>query len=139
MASKTINEVHLVGHAGKDAETKYTPKGKMLVKFSLATGGGQKRDGGGNWPTDWHNCTVWGDGDVGQRAAHIKKGDEVELFGRISYGSYEKDGRKVYTTDIVVTKFGGQEEDYNQDAPRQASRPASNVHNQEITDDDIEF
>lgn len=131
---KTINEVHLIGRAGKDAETRHTSTGKTLVKFSLATGGGKKKDSNEQWPTDWHNCTVWGE-ELGAIAGQITKGSLVEVYGRISYGSYEKEGRKVYTTDIVCTRVLDPDGDNLHEAPvRQLRNEAP-----EIIDEDLPF
>lgn len=103
MPAQSVNEVHLIGHAGKDGEVKYTSTGKALGKFTMATGGGRKQDGS-QYPTDWHRITAWGD-DLATLVGVISKGDLVEVFGRISYGSYDKGGQKVYTTDIVAQKI----------------------------------
>lgn len=134
--SRTVNEVHIIGHAGKDAEIINTSGGKVLTKFSLATGGGKKKDGG-NYETDWHRCVAWGEqlAEVGRK---VGKGDLVEVIGRISYGSYEKDGRKVYTTDIVCKEIKLDADDFNQDAPRERKAP-TNHHEVEITDEDLPF
>lgn len=95
---RTTNEVHLIGHAGKDALVKSYGDGKKLSKFSLATGGGKNKETGKEYPTDWHQIVCF---DVPD-ADRVSKGDLVEVYGRIQYGSYEKDGRTVYTTDIIA-------------------------------------
>lgn len=128
---KTKNEVWLIGHAGKDAELKYIPSGKALVKFSLATGGGKKKDGS-PYPTEWHNVVVWENEDCGS----IGKGDLVEVRGRIQTRSWDdkKTGEKKYMTEIVATivNFDG-------------ATPAKHVSDEavaagtEITDEDCPF
>src|SRR5271166_5139101 len=116
---KDVNEVHIIGRAGKDAETKYTPGGKMLTKFSLATGGGSKKDGSGDWPTDWHSCQVWGE-ELGAIANQIKKGGVVEVFGRISYNKYQDK----YYTNITCNRVivdGGDDHDQRPREERSAA------------------
>lgn len=131
---KNLNECHLIGRAGKDAEIKTTSGGKTLTTFSLATGGGKKKDGSGDYPADWHRCIAWGE-ELGAIAGQITKGSLVEVYGRISYGSYEKEGRKVYTTDIVCTRVLDPDGDNLHEAPVRQLRNES----PEITDEDIPF
>lgn len=125
---KTINEVHLAGHVGRDADIRSTSTGKTVTKFSLATGGGRKRDGG-EYPTEWHNVECWHDD-----AAKIKKGQYVELWGRIKTDSWDdKHGNKKYMTKIVAEKLQFEAEDeYHQAAPPTA-------FNQESIDDEPPF
>ena len=134
---KDVNEVHLVGRAGKDAEVKYTSGGKELAKFSLATGGGKKKDGSGEWPTDWHNIECW---DV-PGASAIAKGEVVEVFGRIKYDSWDDrtTGQKKYMTKIVASKLQLPDDDrprrQEQAEPQQSQRDTRT----EVTDEDLPF
>jgi single-strand DNA-binding protein len=97
-----VNKVILVGNLGGDPELRYTAGGTAVAKFSLATSrkftgkDGQKQE-----KTEWHRVTVWGKlAEIcGQ---YLSKGKQVYIEGRIEYGSYEKDGVKHYTTDIVA-------------------------------------
>lgn len=132
MKISDVNEAHIVGRAGRDAEIKYTSTGKTVAKFSIATGGGKKKDGS-QYPADFHRCQAWGD-NLAQQAMQIKKGAAVEVFGAIRYGSYEKNGQTVYTTDIVCKSIGfpNAEADLSQDKPEP-------VDSTEITDEDIPF
>lgn len=129
--TNSTNEVHLIGHAGKDAEVKQTSTGKTVSKFSLATGGGRKKGSDENWPTDWHRCVAWGE-QLGEIASRIEKGSTVEIVGRLQYGSYEKDGRKVYTTDIVCHQITLPEEE----APPRELPVIQRNADLEITEDD---
>ncbi len=97
-----VNKVILVGHLGADPEMRYTASGTAVAKFRIATtekftdkqGNRQER-------TEWHRITAWGKlAEIcGQ---YLAKGKQVMIEGRIEYGSYEKDGVKHYTTDIVA-------------------------------------
>jgi single-strand DNA-binding protein len=97
-----VNKVILVGNLGGDPGLRYTAGGTAVAKFSLATSrkftgkDGQKQE-----KTEWHRVTVWGKlAEIcGQ---YLSKGKQVYIEGRIEYGSYEKDGVKHYTTDIVA-------------------------------------
>ena len=91
---------------------RYTPSGRAVASFSLATSErwtGQ--DGQKNESTTWHNIVAWG-----KQAEIIKeyltKGREVYIEGRIDNRSYDdKEGNKRYTTEInanVMQMLGGQ-------------------------------
>ncbi len=97
-----VNKAILVGNLGGDPELRYTASGTAVCKFSLATSrkftgkDGQKQE-----KTEWHRITAWGKlAEIcGQ---YLAKGKQVYIEGRIEYGSYEKDGVKQYTTDIIA-------------------------------------
>jgi len=100
--SRGVNKVILIGNLGKDPELSYTPGGMAIARFSLATAESKKKDDG-TWEdvTEWHRIVVFGKTaeTVGQ---YVTKGQQVYVEGRIHYDSYEKDGIKRYTTEIVA-------------------------------------
>lgn len=101
--SKSINEVLLIGNAGKDPEIKQVA-GTEVAQFSLATSqGGYKKQDGTEVPekTSWHNIVAWR--GLATVSKYIHKGDKVVVKGMIDYREYEKDGVKHYVTDIVAT------------------------------------
>src|ERR1039457_1235417 len=101
MASKSVNKVILIGHLGKDADTKFTPSGISISKFSLATNRSTKDQQSGEWKeiTDWHNIAVWRTEHV---ANFLLKGKQIYLEGRLETRSYEdKEGQKKYVTEVV--------------------------------------
>ena len=61
MASRSVNKVILLGHLGRDAETKFTPSGVSRSTFTIATNRRWKDQQSGEWKeeTDWHNCVIW--------------------------------------------------------------------------------
>jgi single-strand DNA-binding protein len=134
MASRSVNKVILVGHLGKDAETKFTPSGASLTRFSVATSRRWKDQQSGEWKeeTDWHNISLWRSENL---APYLTKGKQVYVEGRLQTRSYEdKDGQKKYSTDVVaddVILLGGRGEGtgdsgsgYSQE-PRMVSQPRS--------------
>ena len=136
MASRSVNKVILVGRLGKDAETKFTPSGQSLTRFSVATSRRWKDQQSGEWKeeTDWHNISLWRSENV---APYLTKGKQVYIEGRLQTRSYEdKDGQKKYATDVVaddVILLGGRDEGgggstdasgYSQE-PRMVSQPRS--------------
>src|SRR5579872_555975 len=154
MASRSVNKVILIGHLGKDAETRFTPAGVSVTSFSVATNRRWKDQQSGEWKeeTDWANVVLWRQENL---ANYLTKGKQVYVEGRLQTRSYDdKDGKKQYMTEVVaedVILLGGRGGDAGADAgagaqpvsmPRGASRPApaqDQVADQGITDDDVPF
>ena len=94
----SVNKAILVGRLGKDPELKYTPSGKSVCNFSLATSNKYED----NEYTVWHNIVAWG--KLAELCKeYLSKGREVYIEGRIDNRSYEKkDGTKGYISEVVV-------------------------------------
>ncbi len=113
MASRTVNKVILVGHLGRDAETRFTAGGAACTNFSVATNRRWKDQQTGEWKeeTDWHRIVLWRQENL---ANYLTKGTQVYVEGRLQTRSYDdKDGKKVYTTEVVadnVILLGGRGE-----------------------------
>jgi single-strand DNA-binding protein len=90
-----MNNVSLIGRLTQDTSLKYLPTGTAVLKNTLAVNRRKKDE------TDFINITAFGKG-AELIANHLTKGDQVGLTGHIQTGSYEKDGRKVYTFEVVV-------------------------------------
>lgn len=111
--ARSVNKVILVGNLGRDAETKFTPSGAAVTRFSVATTRNWKDQQSGEWKeeTNWTNVTVWRQENL---ANYLTKGKQVYVEGRLQTRSYEdKDGKKVYSTDVVadeVILLGGRGE-----------------------------
>jgi single-strand DNA-binding protein len=103
--ARGVNKVILVGNLGNDPEVKYTQGGMAITTLSLATTSARKdRDGNQQEKTEWHRVKLFG--KLGEIAGeYLKKGRQVYIEGRIEYGSYEKDGVKHYTTDIIADEM----------------------------------
>jgi len=102
MASRSVNKVILVGNLGRDAETKFTPSGVSVTRFSVATGRRWKDQQSGEWKeeTEWHNVSLWRAENL---APYLTKGKQVYVEGRLQTRSYDdKDGQKRYSTEVVA-------------------------------------
>ena len=97
-----VNKAIILGHLGRDPELKYLQNGQPVCKLNIATS--RKYTNKNNEPveeTEWHRVSVWG-----KQAEHcnnyLTKGRQVYVEGRLRTSSYDKDGQKHYTTEIVA-------------------------------------
>ncbi len=103
MASRNL--VILIGRLGKDPELKYTPGGKAVCNFSLATSEKWKDQSGEvQEKTEWHKIVAWGK-PAENSAKWLSKGKLVYIEGKLQTRSWEKDGQTHYTTEIVVREW----------------------------------
>jgi single-strand DNA-binding protein len=99
--ARGVNKVILLGNLGNDPDVKYTQGGMAIATLSVATTSSRKdRDGNFQEKTEWHRVKLFGK-TAEIAGEYLKKGRQVYIEGRIEYGSYEKDGVKHYTTDII--------------------------------------
>lgn len=96
-----MNRFELIGaRLTKDPEIKYTPTQTAIANLIVAidTGYGEKKE------TDFPRVTVYGK-TAESLATYSAKGLRVNVFGRIKTGSYIKDGKTIYTTDLVAERI----------------------------------
>lgn len=89
-----------IGRITKDPELRQTQSGVAVVRFTLAVDR-QFKNANGEKETDFLSCQAWRKTAelIGQYCA---KGSLVGIQGEVRTGSYEKNGQRVYTTDIMV-------------------------------------
>ena len=95
-----MNKVILIGRLTKDPEFRWgqTAEGNFAIgRYTLAIDRKGKDAG-----TDFINCVAFGkQGEFAEK--YLRKGMKIAVIGRIQTGSYtDKEGKKVYTTDVVV-------------------------------------
>lgn len=134
----SVNKVTLMGHLGKDAETRFTPQGVSVTQFSVATTHSWKPQGATEWKEDttWHNVVAWRLSDKLQPL--LIKGNLVYVEGRLQTRSYEKDGATKYITEVVADRVHFLREPFrggprDEEAPPAAQGPAP------IDDDDLPY
>lgn len=102
MASRSVNRVILLGRIGKDAESKFTAGGMGVATFSVATNYRKKEGDGWKDLTEWTDIVLFKAENV---APYLKKGTQVYIEGRLQTRNYEKDGRKVYKTEVIANEL----------------------------------
>ena len=96
-----MNKVQIIGRITKELELKQTQAGGSFIRFSIAVNRGKDKDGNDRG-ADFINCVAFNK-TAESIAKHSGKGCRIAIEGHIQTGSYEdKDGKKVYTTDIIV-------------------------------------
>ena len=98
-----MNSVHIIGRLTKDPQISYISDTQTAVaRFSVAISRGKDKDGNDKG-ADFPNVVVFGK-QAENCERYLSKGKLVGIEGRIQTGSYEKDGRKVYTTDVIANR-----------------------------------
>ena len=137
----SLNKVMLIGNVGKEPEFKSTPNGTAIVTLPLATTEkwtdkqGQKQE-----KTEWHRITLYN--RLAELAGqYVGKGSKLYIEGKIVTNSWEKDGEKRYSTEIVANSMqflSSKPEGQPQQQPQQQQYSQPQQSNDPF-DDDIPF
>lgn len=101
-----MNKVILMGRLTRDPNVTYSNNGgdsTAVARYTLAVDRRMRKDASSDQPTaDFISCVAFGkSGEFAEK--YLKQGTKIAITGRIQTGSYtNKDGQKVYTTDVVV-------------------------------------
>jgi len=149
-----VNKVFVLGNLGRDPEYKFTDGGKPVARLSVATTRRwtNRESGETVEETEWHRVTVWGK-QAEMCDKFLSKGNKVHVEGRLRTSSWEKDGEKRYSTEIVAESISflsmdrerqGESTRRNADhgSSRQDSGPPQIQRKEpaeDIDDDDIPF
>ena len=128
-----INNVVLVGRLTKDVEIRKTQSGLSVASFTVACDRrlSQEQKNNNEQSADFISCVAWrGSADFLGQYSH--KGDTVGVEGRIQTRSYDRDGQKVYVTEIIANNVSI----LHSTQPRQAqaqTQPQQQTQNAETT------
>ena len=99
-----VNKVILVGHLGGDPEMKYGSSGAPFTTFTMATSDSWVKDGQREDRTEWHRIIAFGKlAEICAKWLH--KGKQIYLEGKIQTRSWEQDGVKRWTTEIIAREM----------------------------------
>ena len=124
-----------LGRLTKDPEIRYTQSGIAMANFTLAIDRRSKEKA-----TDFIQCKAIGKiAEVIEK--YVSKGDLIGVSGEIQTGSYEKDGKKVYTWCVFVSSidFTGKRETTSGKDEKQEAKSEIPEGFSQLTDDDIPF
>lgn len=142
-----MNSVSLMGRLTRDPEVRYTANTQMAnARFVVAVNrklSKEKRQEAesNNQPTaDFISCIAFGK-TAENIATYFRKGQRIAVTGHIQTGSYEKDGQRIYTTDVVADSFDFVESNSSSTNTNQGySNPVDlGMSGQESFDDDLPF
>ena len=154
----SVNKVIIVGHLGKDPETRYVPNGDAVCNITVATSESWKDKASGEKReiTEWHRVVFYR--KLAEIAGqYLKKGSAVYIEGRIRTRKWQdKEGQERYTTEIEASEMqmlggrqsassSGGEVEYGGSMPSSAPSggnrpaPAKKAPSFEDMDDDIPF
>lgn len=94
-----MNKVILIGRLTKDIDLKSTTAGVMVTSFDIAVKQ-EFKNSDGEYGTDFFKCTVFR-GGAEYLSNYAKKGTLISVEGRLKNNSWEKDGEKRYSTEII--------------------------------------
>jgi single-strand DNA-binding protein len=132
VASRGVNKVILVGNLGNDPEVRYMPNGNAVANVSLATSETwkDKTSGESQEKTEWHRVVFFNRlAEIVEQ--YVKKGSKLYIEGRLQTRSWEQDGVKRYTTEIVASEMqmldsrgGGGDNQFGQESSSASGRPS---------------
>ena len=119
-----LNRVEVIGHLGRDPETRYSSAGVAVTSFSVAaTEKWKGKDGQQNQRTEWVNVTAFN--RLAEICAeYLRSGSLVFIAGKLQTDKYEKDGITRYSTKVIANEMkmlGGRGD--SERAPQQQGGP----------------
>lgn len=141
-----LNRAQIIGHLGRDPESRYLPDGTLTVQLAIATTEKWKdKSGNRQEATTWHRCVVWA--RLAEIAAeYLRKGALVYVEGRIDHRKWtDKEGQERYTTEIRVEQLRMLSGRKNDDISAASAAPAKPATARPVggdglsDDDDIPF
>ena len=108
--SGSVNKVVLVGNLGADPDVRTMQSGDEVVNLSIATSESwkDKTSNERKEKTEWHRVVIFNQGLVNVAKNYLHKGSKVYIEGQLETRSWEKNGERVYTTEIVLRPYRGE-------------------------------
>lgn len=104
--SRGLNKVMIIGHLGRDPEMRYTPSGRPVTTFSVATSRSwNTSDGERRSETEWFNVVAWGSlAEICKQ--YLIKGQQVYIEGRLQTRRWEdENGNRRSSVEIVAKEM----------------------------------
>ncbi|CAH1662700.1 MULTISPECIES: single-stranded DNA-binding protein [Hyphomicrobiales] len=98
---RNIAEFTLIGRVGTIKQVGKTVRVTVCANYPF-------KDKGGEWKDDqhWNEVTIFTKSIQDYVNEHVSKGDLVHVRGRVRQNSYERDGQRIYTVDLIGLEFG---------------------------------
>ena len=104
--SRGLNKVMIIGHLGRDPEMRYTPSGRPVTTFTVATSRSwNTSDGEHHTETEWFNIVTWS--NLAETCKqYLTKGQQVYIEGRLQTRHWEdKEGNKHNSVEVVANEM----------------------------------
>lgn len=104
--SRGLNKVMLIGNLGRDPEMRYTPSGRPVTTFNVATSRTwNSSDGEKHTETEWFNVVAWGNlAEICKQ--YLAKGQQVYIEGRLQTRRWDnKEGVKNISIEIIANEM----------------------------------
>jgi single-strand DNA-binding protein len=103
--SRDLNKVMIIGHLGRDPEMRFTPSGRPVTTFSVATSRSwNSSDGEKHTETEWFNIVAWSNlAEICKQ--FLTKGQQVYIEGRLQTRHWDKEGVKHSVVEIVASEM----------------------------------
>lgn len=104
--ARGLNKVMIIGMVGREPEMRYTPSGRPVTSFSVATSRSwNSADGERREETEWFNVVAWGNlAEICK--THLTKGQQVYVEGRLQTRGWEDEsGKKHFRTELVANEM----------------------------------
>ena len=102
----SLNKIMLIGNVGSEPEMRYTPSGKPVTSFSMASSRSWvSSDGERREETEWFNVVAWGNlAEICNQ--HLVRGQQVYIEGRLQTRGWEdNNGQRHYRTEVVANEM----------------------------------
>ena len=105
----SLNKVTLIGNIGADPDIRTMKSGDEVCNLSIATAEKwkDKNTGEKKEKTEWHRVVIFNKGLVQLCKNYLQKGSKIYLEGQLETRSWDSNGEKKYTTEIVLRNYGG--------------------------------
>ena len=103
---RDLNKVMLIGHLGRDPEMRYTPSGRPVTTFTVATSRSwNTTEGERRTETEWFNIVAWGNlAEICKQ--YLNKGQQVYIEGRLQTRRWEdSEGGKHTSVEVVASEM----------------------------------
>ena len=128
----SLNLVQIIGHMGKNPETKFTPAGMQITKFSVATSRKVKKGDSYEEKSTWHNVVTFNN-QAKFSADYLKKGHQVYIEGSTENSTWQDEqGKTHYKTEVLANSVQSltprtdnqqQNNNYQQSQQQQPNQP----------------
>ena len=139
--SRGLNKVMIIGHLGRDPEMRYTPSGRPVTTFTVATSRSwNSANGERHSETEWFSVVAWGNlAEICKQ--YLTKGQQVYIEGRLQTRKWDdKEGVKHTSVEIVANEMMmlGDRRESNQASQSAESVPVENFEDQ-VDEDEFPF